>query len=821
MDDSSGLLVARVGVENCAFAFDTLFSFSVPPALAGTVVPGGRVRVPFGRGNTLRQGFVFAVEEETAPERELKPVFSAADEAPLLNAEMLALAGAVRESTFSTWFASAKAALPGGMCLKNECVFFACDGADGTLAGCGEFAREIWAFLRTKKNGARESELCRVFGAKQTGGALRALLSAGVVTRQRETLKISGDLTLKKLRLTSDDPASLDALTEKQRAAAAFLLENGAATGKEVTYYTGVSAAVLARMKKNGVLAEVTEFVSRRPESLYAVKRETSIVLSEEQTAAYRTLLAAYRKHEAETALLFGVTGSGKTNVYLSLIDEVLKDGRRVIVLVPEISLTPQTVATFVNRFGGQVAVMHSGLSVGERRDEFFRIKRGEAKVVVGTRSAVFAPLDNVGAIIIDEEQEHTYQSEMSPRYDARAVARLRCRYHGALLVLASATPSVETYARAIAGKYLLCELTKRYGAAVLPTVIKADMSDRETANPFSAFSAPLEREIEKNVAAGEQTILLVNRRGFNTFVVCRECKAVMTCPHCSISMTYHAANNRLMCHYCGYSLPYRDRCPTCGAANIRYSGFGTQRVEQELAFRFPAARVLRMDADTTTGKNAHETALSAFAAGEYDILVGTQMVAKGLDFPNVSLVGVISADNEMYGGDFRGAEKTFALITQVIGRAGRGEKKGRAVLQTFTPDNAILDLAAAQDYKAFFAQEIELRRAMIYPPFCDICLVSFSGPDQAQTSACAAAFFGRLIQAMKSDCPEERMILLGPLPHKVSKVNDLYRQKLLVKCRNSLSVRRLLADTMRAVSAEKAYKNISLFAVMNPERTD
>ena len=497
MNADSLLLVAKIGVENCAFAFDTLFSFTVPPALEAAVVPGKRVLVPFGRGNALRQGFVFAVEREEKPERALKSVFSVADEEPLLSAEMLSLAAAVRERTFSTWFAAAKAMLPGGMCLKNECAYTALDAAHADIAACGEFAREIWAFLRTKKNGARESELCRTFGDRQTGNALRTLEAAGLVRRQRETLRITGDVTLKKLRLAYEDTDATATLTEKQRAVAEFLRDAGAATGKEISYYTGVSAAVIARLRKNGVLAEETETVSRRPESRYAVKKAETITLSEEQDAAYRKLLAAYRKGEPATALLFGVTGSGKTNMYLTLIDAVLKDGRSVIVLVPEISLTPQTVAAFLNRFGERVAVMHSGLSMGERRDEFFRIKRGEAQVVVGTRSAVFAPLEQIGAIIIDEEQEHTYQSEMSPRYDARAVARLRANHHGALVVFASATPSVETFARAQAGKYLLCALTKRYGAAVLPAVIKADMSDPEIANPFRR-SAPLWRRKSK-----------------------------------------------------------------------------------------------------------------------------------------------------------------------------------------------------------------------------------------------------------------------------------------------------------------------------------
>ncbi len=824
MEERCGALIAKVGVENCAYAFDTLFSFFIPPELTDAVVPGRRVLVPFGRGDRLRQGFVFAVEpaEENREDADLqlKPVFSAADEAPLLDGELLRLAETLRERTFSTYFACAKAMLPGGMCLKRERTYKLSPEAETRLSGCTETERELAAFIRAEKKPVKESALCRAFGSKTTGTRLRRLEAAGVLTAGTESLKISGDLELKKLRL-AENAEALGPFTEKQQAVVDFLTETDAATGKEIAYYTGVSADVLRRLTGKGVLTEETETVQRRPETVYPVTSSGEPRLSDAQMRAFRRLYEAYRAPKPGAALLYGVTGSGKTNVYLQLIDRVLQDGRGVIVLVPEISLTPQTVALFLRRFGDRVAVMHSGLSAGERRDEFFRVKRGEANVVVGTRSAVFAPVKDLGAVIIDEEQEHTYQSELSPRYDARTVARLRANAHGALLVLASATPSVESYARAKAGVYRLCTLPERYGPAVLPQVITVDMNDKDNGNPFSALSVRLERELKENLERGEQSILLVNRRGYNTFVVCKECKTVISCPHCSISMTYHAANNRLMCHYCGYSVPYAERCPACGAANVRYAGFGTQRVEQELQFRFPSARVLRMDADTTTAKNAHRLALSAFAAGDYDILVGTQMVAKGLDFPNVSLVGIISADNELYSGDFRGAEKTFDLITQVVGRAGRGEKKGRAVIQTLTPDNAILELAARQDYPAFFEQELTLRRALIYPPFCDLCLLSFSGTDRAQTEACALRFRDLLKEAAEREYANERLILLGPLAHKVPKVNNLYRQKIILKCKNSPVLREMIGGLLRRLSAEKEFREIGFFAVMNPDRTD
>ena len=815
-------LIAGVGVENCAFAFDMLFSFSIPPELEDRVCPGRRVLVPFGRGNRLRQGFVFTVApaEESPPPDSLKPIFSVADEPALLDGEMLRLASALREQTFSTYFACAKAMLPGGMCVKTEKAYEAAAASDGDVRALPQAQRAIFAYLQAQKKPTRESELSVRFGGAAAGAALRALEAVGFVTATPERLKLPEEKEERLYSLACEDPRALRA-TKQQRAVLDFLEQAGSATGRELAYYTGVSESVIGRLAKNGVIVCRARALERTPDTSYAGKRDVRSPLSPLQRAVFEQLRSAADAGSPDTALLYGVTGSGKTNVYLELIDHVLSRGRTAIVLVPEISLTPQTVSILLDRFGSRVALMHSGLSVGERRDAFFRIRSGAVDVVAGTRSAVFAPLKNLGLIVVDEEQEHTYKSDRSPRYDARTVARMRAKAQGALTLLASATPSVESYARAKEGAYLRCELPERYGPAVLPSVIKADMGDRSNANPFSALSEQLYRELQRALEAGEQSILLVNRRGYNTFVACRECKTVVTCPHCSVSMTYHAANGRLMCHTCGYSMPYAERCPTCGAENIRYSGCGTQRMEQELKVRFPAARVLRMDADTTMTKDAHRSALSAFAAGEYDILVGTQMVAKGLDFPNVSLVGVVSADGELYSGDFRGAEKAFDLITQVIGRAGRGDKKGRAVIQTLTPENRILDLAARQDYVRFFEQEITVRRATVCPPFCDICMICFSAAVRETAVAAAQLFFDSLKNRLQSDDASPRLILLGPLPQRIPKVNDQYRQKLLIKCRNTAAVRALIGDTLREAAGTKTFRTVRFYAVMNPDRTD
>ena len=813
-------LVARVGVENCAYSFDMLFSFSVPPVLRDAVCPGKRVLVPFGKSDRIRQGFVFSLEEVPAePSVPLKPVYAVLDAQPLLNAEMLGLALQLRERTFCTYFTAAKALLPGGMCLRTEKLYSLAPDYDGSFAADGE-QRRVIALLENKHKPQREFSIIKSC-ALETAAPLQALENAGVLKSVTSASGAVGEYSVRMVGLTEGAEAAMaeKKLTPKQKSVCELLAQTGAAAVKELCYYTGVTPAVIRTLEKNGVCV-----VYDQPASRIAAAEEKTVPppeLSEAQNRAFERLYAAYREQKGETALLFGVTGSGKTNVYLALIDRVLADGKNVIVLVPEISLTSQTISLFRQRFGSGIAVLHSGLSMGERRDAFYQIKNGGARVVIGTRSAVFAPLGNLGAVIVDEEQEHTYQSEMSPRYDARTVARYRCACHHALLVLVSATPSVETYARAVSGSYLLCELDRRYGAAVLPQVVTVDMTDKKNVSRFAAVSQPLAEALQRNLDDRRQSILLVNRRGYNTFVVCEECKNVVVCPRCSISLTYHTANHRLMCHYCGYSEPFTDTCPKCSHKNIRYAGVGTQRVEQELKNRFPAARILRMDADTTAAKNAHEKALSAFAAGEYDILLGTQMVAKGLDFPNVTLVGILSSDNELYNDDFRSAEKTFDLLTQVTGRAGRGDAAGTAYIQTVSPENEILYLAAAQDYKRFYQREITLRKALVYPPFCDICRVGLASQSEAQAFTAAQLFFETLLRFNNESASPQRLIVLGPIPPKVAKVNNQFRQKLIVKCVNNAAFRELMSRTLKETAGAKEFRNVTVYAVMNPESGD
>ncbi|MBQ4155637.1 MAG: primosomal protein N', partial [Clostridia bacterium] len=518
-----------------------------------------------------------------------------------------------------------------------------------------------------------------------------------------------------------------------------------------------------------------------------------------------------------KTGLLFGVTGSGKTQVFLRAIDECLNNGKNAIVMVPEIALTPQTMSIFSRRYGKKIAIFHSAMSLGARTDEWKRVSKGEAKIAIGTRSAVFAPMKNIGLIIMDEEQEHTYKSESSPRFHARDVARFRSKYHNCLFLMASATPSVETYSLAKSGFFSLYTLKNRYGSVTLPTVKTANMKEQYKKGNFGIFSDTLIDDLSKTIENKKQAIILLNRRGYQVVVSCTNCGEVRQCPNCSISMTYHTANNRMMCHYCGYSEEYTDKCKVCGESNVRLSGFGTQKAQEELSAIFPNMRILRMDADTTMTRNSHEEKLNAFKSGEYDVMIGTQMVAKGLDFPNVTLVGVLNADQLLYGNDFRGYEKTFSLLTQVIGRSGRSQE-GTAVVQTIAPDNEIITLSASQDYEQFYETEILQRKILKYPPYCDLCVIGFSGASRENTVEIANLFFDKFKERVENEYKDLKVIILGPSPCNIPKINNKYRYRLIIKCKNNKKFRDLILKLLVDVQANAKYKYVTLFADINPE---
>ena len=630
----------------------------------------------------------------------------------------------------------------------------------------------------------------------------------------RGTDKIK-DKSTKMIRLSEDSSQPVK-LTPKQQSVYELLCDVGSAGVSEVCEFCSVGKGVLDNLVKYGICEFFEKEVYRTPYKNVSENGEMSpINLSEVQQNAFNTYLKLM--DTGGTGLLYGVTGSGKTQVYLKLIDEAISRGKDVIVLVPEISLTPQMLYIFHSRYGKKVAVMHSGLSIGERTDEYKRADRGEAKIIVGTRSAVFAPVHNLGLIVMDEEQEYTYKSERTPRYNARDVANFRCRYNNALFLMTSATPSVESYSAAVKGKYVLCEINERYGDSKLPEIVTVDMKKEIAQGNKSPISKTLQSLIADNLDKHKQTILLNNRRGYNTFIACNSCGHVITCPNCSISLTYHSYNNRLMCHYCGYSKPLDNVCPECGKNSIRYSGYGTQRIEDELERLFPDASVLRMDADTTSAKFSHQKLFDAFSRGDYDILIGTQMVAKGLDFPNVTLVGVVNADNSLYDESYLANERSFDLITQVVGRSGRRAEAGKAVIQTINPYNDVIEYASKQDYKSFFADEIQLRKLLTYPPFCDIYFISFICEDENRAALCAKSFFENLVELNRTDYKNEKLIVLGPSPSKISKLKNNYRYGLTLKCKNSKSVRKMLNDILKNIGKIKEYKSVSVSVDLNP----
>ena len=730
-----------VAVSNATFHFDKLYTYAVMPDQQDTVRLGSMVLVPFGRGSRARMGVVLACDAEPESAK-LKFLFDVAPASACLTPELLRLVHFLKERTFCTYYEAVKAVIPYGAQYKP------------TVAEDG----------------------------------VTPMLQKQLVRHTENAYKLVGTLPQK--------PRP----TAKQLAAVALLA--GGERTLSALEEKGISRAVLDNLCAKGVLecSKVNKSIDLY--SSIPLKNEP-ILLTEEQQAAYDALLPGLEDAAPHSALLYGVTGSGKTLVFLKLIEHCLQMGRRALVLVPEISLTPQMILRLKSQFGKRVAVQHSALNHTERLLQWQMIQDGGADIVVGTRSAIFSPLENIGLVIIDEEQEHTYRSESAPRYSAHEVARQRAAENGALLLLASATPSTESYYAAQHGRTQLVRLTKRYGGNPLPKVQIVDMrAELASGNPRE-ISLAMEDAIRHNLEAGKQTILLLNRRGYQTVAQCEDCREVLKCQKCSVPMVYHKSAHKLLCHYCGSQLdPPPARCPACGG-KLQYRGFGTQKAEEELAKLFPEARILRMDQDTTAAKDAHEKLLAKFARHEYDIMVGTQMVAKGLDFEDVTLVGVLGIDSLLFAQGFRAYETVFSLVTQVVGRSGRAKDPGFAIIQTTDPDNPVLNLAAAQDYDAFFEQEIAYRKLGLYPPFCGLCVVGFAGPKESEVAR-ASARFAALLGRQAAKQPDLPLRVLGPTPSSIEKINDSYRYKLTVKCRNDRRFRDLIRETLTLYEQEK-----------------
>lgn len=804
-------LTAHIAVENTTYSFDKPFSYAVPQQLQSIIKVGMRVLVPFGRGNKKRQGIVLLLDFSDTDE-ELKSIISVVDEEPVLNKELISLATYMKEHYFCTLYDAVKTMLPAGINYHLTTVY-GIQSSDEDSALDSEEQR-IYDYLLKKRKPVKSETILDAFGLSDTR-ILDTMITKGVLYKSDEAFRRVNDAVMKMVSPAVGAETMNFKLTEKQQRVFDIINASGGISVKEVCYFTGVTSSVVDTLAKKGLIHFYDEEVFRI-ESRAKDSSIESLVLSDEQNRACDNLYAEYKDENPHISLLYGVTGSGKTSVFMKLIERVLGDNKGIIVMVPEISLTPQFVSLFSKRFGEKVAVFHSALSLGERLDEYKRVKKGLAQIVIGTRSAVFAPFDNLGLIIMDEEQEYSYKSESSPRYHAREIAKFRVSSNNALLVLSSATPSVETFYYANNGRYSINKLTKRYGSATLPEVVTADMNIEVQNGNTTGFSNVLLENLEYNLEHHKQSILLLNRRGHNTFVTCRTCGEPVICPNCSISLTYHSANDRLMCHYCGYSIKYTNKCPTCHSNTLRFGGTGTQKAESDIAEIFPDARILRMDTDATSSKSSYEKMISAFANGEYDILVGTQMVAKGLDFPNVTLVGVLNTDQMLYADDYRSYERSFSLLTQVVGRSGRGKSKGMAVIQSYTPDNLIISMAAKQDYNTFYNTEINVRKAMLYPPFADICLIGFVGDNQTQTLKAANGFLQSFIRLARNEFPSLPLRILGPSPALVVKVSNKFRYKLIVKCRNTKDFRKMLSKLLTEFGNNKEYGSVTAYADMN-----
>lgn len=815
--------IAKIAVAAATYAIDRPYDYLIPEELHETLVPGMRVAVPFGAGNRVSDGIVLACSEQEPPEgKKMKFILSQLDHEPMLSGEFLQLALWMRDRYFCTVYDAARIMLPSGLWFSLKDCWKIVPGVDRELAyeaaGRSDHARHVVELLFANNGWAEHGQIKLAFGTADPSPALKMLHEKGIIAQESSAVRGIGDKTELIAELAVDPHEALAVAAQKRKraplqyAVIETLCSVGKAAAKELCYFTGASMPTLRALEKAGLLALYKQEVFRRPD-VPSVPSSTPVALSEQQENVYCGLLQLAENKAASAALLYGVTGSGKTLVYIRLIQSLLEQGKSVIVLVPEIALTPQLMERFISHFGEQVALMHSSLSAGERYDEWKRIRNGDARVVVGTRSAVFAPAQNLGAIVLDEEQEPSYKSEQTPRYHARDIAKFRCVKSNALLLMGSATPTVETMYYAKNGQYKLFELPLRYNKQALPEVQMIDMKQELRAGNGCGISEVLRNELQRNIDRGEQSILFLNRRGSNRMVTCGECGHTPECPRCSIKLTYHSANDRLMCHHCGHSQPMPRNCPECGGIFL-HIGIGTQKAEETLRTMFPDTEILRMDTDTVTATNDHEAILDRFKTERIPILLGTQMVAKGLDFENVTLVGVLAADQSLYTDDYRGGERTFSLLTQVVGRAGRGAKQGRAVIQTYTPENDVILNAAKQDYDAFYQQEICMRQIRQQPPFGDLLVISASGTEEIAVLRGCTRMREAVNEALKQ--PEYSGYdyrLLGPAPAPVVKVNNRYRYRLTLYIKNTQEVRRLITHLLQKALSDKQNKNISFFA--------
>ena len=811
-------MIAKIAVSAATFAIDKPWSYKIPEGMV--LAPGQRVILPFGRANRRCEGVVLSVE--AGDESKLKAVERCLDEKPILTELQLRLAAFLRERYFCTFYDAVRSILPAGLWFQTKAVFSLTEDRswqEKTIRKDG--AKELLELLESLGGTAEEPALAGCVADETIREeAIAYLLRKKWISTQQEFQKKTNDKTEKIATLASSPEEAMEYALSRPKSAAMqrsvleLLCSVGSAAVKEICYFTGAKTATVNRLAELGYLT-LSERPVLRCREIKPVQLDGPLVLNREQQACFDGLKAQMAQPNPGVALLRGVTGSGKTSVYIKLIQACLDAGKSAQLLVPEIALTPQLLGVLAAYFGETIAVLHSSLSAGERYDQWKRVRDGDARVVVGTRSAVFAPC-TPGLIILDEEQEHSYKSENSPRYDAREVSIWRGAKENALVLLGSATPSVESMYRAKQGIYQLYTLKERYNGKPLPEVEIIDMRQELKLGNDLSLSYPLREAISDTRDAGKQTVLLLNRRGNSRYVVCVDCRETPECPRCSVRLTYHSANNRLMCHYCGHSQPVPQRCPSCGGP-LKTMGTGTQKVQQELEYLFPDMETDRMDTDTVSAVNTHEKILEHFQKEKVPVLIGTQMVAKGLNLPDVTLVGVLDADLSLYTGGFRGAETTFNMLTQVVGRAGRGDAEGRALIQSLVPEHQVIRLAARQDYDGFYDLEINLRRFQNAPPFGDHATVTFVGQAETAVLRGAAKFRDSLLSLLKQPpYTEEKCTVLGPAPCVVPKINYNFRHQLTLRCRMTKNLRALLAHLLREFAKDNTNRGVNAFIDVN-----
>ncbi len=829
--EKTGCEYASVYIIDNPYAIDAAYDYYIPLELRGALTRGSFVTVPFGKGNRRLLGVVAELLPSTLA-KGVKPISAVCEDKIPLSDEMLALCFYLKEQVLCTVGDAVRCALGSAVLGKLSEYFYPTVATSPVAVGDLSLSDIfVYEYICSHSYAGREA-IRAAFGA-DADNVLKKLIDRGYIEKGYRTDR-TGEATVSIYSLALDSLECEDILggkgkiklsSQKHKDILRLVCDaDRELTADDIIRECSASRAQIKALVDKGILKKTLKRVYREPFSVNAGERG-EIILNDCQQNAYEEIRNSLDSGRAGAILLHGITGSGKTSVMIKAIEHATERGRGVIVLLPEIALTPQTLEIFCTYFGTKLALIHSGLSLGERLDAYSKIASGEATVVVGTRSAIFAPVKNLGFVIIDEEHESTYKSESSPKYHARDVARFRCAYNNATLLLSSATPSIESYTKAKEGKYKLVKLDKRYGGATLPKVAIHDMRRETAGGNTSPIGSLLLSKLKETTDRGEQAILFLNRRGYNTMISCRSCGESITCPHCSISMNYHTEKSSydrgfLFCHWCGTKIKVPQKCPSCSSEHLHKMGFGTQKIQQELELLLPGKRILRMDADSTAKKSSHEELITAFKNHEYDVLLGTQMVTKGHDFPKVTLVGVLLADMSLYLDDYHANERTFAMLTQVIGRAGRAAsvdgEGGFAVIQTNNPDNDIIKRACSQDYESFYESEIKLRKLLVFPPYCDIALLTVSSPDESQTILGAKKLREMIEQRISGEFSDVQIVIFGPFEAPVYKVEEKYRMRMVIKCRLNKRSRAMFSDILKVFGKEISSK-LSISVDFNP----